>query len=198
MRGLKVRSTGGLMAEILRQVGAIPVVLAAAETYTAFQRGVIDAVALGAPDMVAYRLHETGTHYLRVGLTNTVIQFCLNPRTFDALPDDLRVQLYDLYRLHGQVANQNFYGGGALDTAVDTLRAEGIEVTEQTPEERQAWVDAVQPLEQRFIDENERLGLPATAFVREAKHRAAGYDGWTDQQLWDHASANPVQGIIAL
>ncbi|HJN42864.1 MAG TPA: TRAP transporter substrate-binding protein DctP [Vicinamibacterales bacterium] len=198
MRGLKIRSTGGLMAEILRQVGAVPVVLAAAETYTAFQRGVIDGVALGAPDMVAYRLYETGTHYLRVGLTHTVIQFCLNPRTFDELPGDLRVQLYNLYRLHGQVASRNFYGGENLDIAIETLRAEGIEVTEQTPTERQAWVDAVQPLEQRFIDENERRGLPATAFVREAKERAALYANWTDQQLWDYASANPVQGIIAL
>ena len=198
MRGLKVRSTGGLMAEILRQVDAIPVVLAAAETYTAFQRGVIDAVALGAPDMVAYRLHETGSHYLRVGLTHTVIQFCLNPRTFDGLPDDLRVQLYNLYRLHGQVASRNFYGGENLDTAIETLRAEGVEVTDQTPEERKAWVDAVQPLERRFIEENERRGLPATAFVREAKERAAVYDGWTDQQLWDHIEARPVQGIIAL
>ena len=39
MRGLKVRSTGGLMAETLRQVDAIPVVLAAAEAYTAFSEG---------------------------------------------------------------------------------------------------------------------------------------------------------------
>ena len=198
MRGLKVRSTGGLMAEILRQVDAIPVVLAAAETYTAFQRGVIDAVALGAPDMVAYRLYETGNHYLRVGLTHTVIQYCLNPRTFDGLPADLRVPLYDLFRLRGQVANRNFYGGDALDTAIATLRAEDVEVIEQTPEERQEWVDAVQPLEQRFIDENERLGLPATAFVREAKERAAVYADWTDQELWDHVSARPVEGIIAL
>ena len=198
MRGLKVRSTGGLMAEIIRQIDAIPVVLAAAETYTAFQRGVIDAVALGAPDMVAYRLHETGNHYLRVGLTHTVIQYCLNPRTFDALPGDLRVQLYKLFRLRSQVASRNFYGGTNLDTAIETLRAEGVEVVEQTSEERQAWVDAVQPLEQRFIEENERLGLPATAFVREAKERAAVYVDWTEQQLWDHVDARPVQGIIAL
>ena len=197
MRGLKVRSTGGLMADILRQVDAIPVVLAAAETYTAFQRGVIDAVALGAPDMVAYRLYETGTHYLRVGLTHTVIQYCFSRRTFDGLPEDLRGQLYNLYRLRGQVASQNFYGGENLDTAIETLRAEGIDVVEQTREERQAWVDAVLPLEQRFIDENEALGLPAAAFVREARERAAVYDGWTDQELWDHVEAHPVQGIIA-
>ena len=198
MRGLKVRSTGGLMADILRQVDAIPVVLAAAETYTAFQRGIIDAVALGAPDMVAYRLYETGTHYLRVGLTHTVIQYCLSRTTFDGLPEDLRVQLYNLFRLRGQVASQNFYGGENLDRAIETLREEGIEITDHTPAERQAWVDAVRPLEQRFIDENEALGLPATAFVREAKERAAGYEGWTDQALWDQIEARPVQGIISL
>lgn len=198
MQGLKVRSTGGLMADILRQVGAIPVVLAAAETYTAFQRGVIDAVALGAPDMVAYRLYETGNHYLRVGLTHTVIQFALNPRTFDRLPPDLRQQLYNLYRVHGQVANQNFYGGENLGVAIDTMRGEDIEIVEHTPDERQAWVDAVQPLEERFIEENEALGLPARAFVTEAKERAAGYADWTDQQLWDHTLANPLQGVIDL
>jgi len=198
MRGQKVRSTGGLMADILRQVGAIPVVMAAAETYTAFQRGIIDAVAVGAPDMAAYRLYETGHYCLRVGLTHTVIQYCLNPRTFDGLPADLRVQLYDLFRLRGQVAHRNYYGGDALDTAIARLTAGGVEVSEPTPEEGEEWRDAVQPLEQRFIEENARRGLPAAAFVHEAKQRAAVYADWTDQELWDHVSERPVQGIIAL
>ena len=198
IRGLKVRSTGGLMADILRQVGAIPVVLAAAETYTAFQRGIIDAVAVGAPDMAAYRLYETGNYYLPIRLTHTVIQYCLNPRTFDRLPTELRVQLYDLYRLRGQVAYQNYYGGEALAQAIAALTAGGVETVEPTPEERQQWVEVVQPLESRFIEQNERLGLPATAFVREAKQRAAVYAGWTDQELWDHVLAEPVQGIIRL
>ena len=198
IRGLKVRATGGLTAAIIRQVGAIPVVMAAAETYTAFQRGIIDAVALGGPDMAAYRLHETGNYYLRVGLTHTVLQYCLSPRTFDGLPDDLRVQLYDLFRLRGQVAHRNYYGGKALGHAIETLTAGGVEVIELTPDERQEWVDAIQPLEQRFIDENERRGLPAAAFVREARERAAVYADWTDQELWDHVLERPVQGIIAL
>ena len=198
IRRLKVRSTGGLMAEILRQVDAIPVVLAAAETYTAFQRGIIDAVAVGAPDMAGYRLYEIGSYYLPIRLTHTVLQYCLNPRTFDGLPADLRVPLYNLFRLRGQVAYRNYYGGEALGAAIETITAGGVETVEPTPEERQQWVEAVQPLEQRFIEENERLGLPAAAFVREAKERAAAYAGWTDQELWDHVSAHPVQGIIEL
>lgn len=197
IEGMKVRSTGGLMAEIIRQVGAIPVVMAAAETYTAFQRGIIDAVALGAPDMAAYRLYETGRYYLRIGLTHTVLQYCLSPRAFDALPDDLRRQLYDLFRLRGQVAHRNFYGGAALETAVDRLREGGVEIAEPTENERRAWMDAVRPLERRFIEENEARGLAAEAFVREAKERAASYEGWSDEQLWSHVSERPVQGIIS-
>lgn len=198
MRGLKVRSTGGLMADILREVGAIPVVLAAAETYTAFQRGILDAVAVSAPDMAAYRLYETGKFYLRIRLTHTVIQYCLNPRTFDGLPEDLRGQLYDLFRVRGQVANRNFYGGEALTDAIDMLVAGGVEIIDPTPDERQQWVEAVRPLEQRFIDQNAARGLPAAAFVQEAKARAAVYEGWTDQQLWDHVWARPTPGIITL
>jgi len=198
IRGLKVRSTGGLMAEIVRAMGAIPVVIAAAETYTAFQRGIIDVVALGGPDMAAYRLYETGSYYLRIGLTHTVLQYCLNPRTFDALPEDLRVILYNVFRFRGQIAHQNYYGSTALETALERLVEGGVEITDPTPDERRAWVDAVRPLEERFIEENEARGLPAEAFVREARERAAVYEGWTDQQLWDHVDRNPVQGIISL
>jgi TRAP-type C4-dicarboxylate transport system substrate-binding protein len=198
IRGMKVRSTGGLMAEIIREVGAIPIVIAAAETYTAFQRGIIDAVALGGPDMVAYRLYETGTHYLQIGLTHTVLQYALNPRTFDSLPGDLKVDLYNLFRFRGQIAHRNYYGSGALATSLQRLSDEGIEILEPTPDERQAWVDACRPLEQRFIEENEERGLPAEAFVREAKVRSASYEGWSDDELWDQVAERPVQGIIEL
>lgn len=196
--GLKVRSTGGLMADMLRELDAIPVVIAASETYTAFQRGIIDAVALSAPDMAAYRLWDIGTHYLQIGLSHTVLQWCVSPRAFDAMPDDLRVQLHDLFRFRGQVANQNYYGGAALQAALGRLAENGIEMISPTAAQRQQWVDAVHPVEQRFIEDNEALGLPAADFVAEAKERAARYLGWTDEQLWNHVAESPVQGIIDL
>ncbi len=96
------------------------------------------------------------------------------------------------------MAHRNYYGGEALEAAIATLTSGGGETIEPSPEERQEWVDAVAPLERRFIEEHERMGRPAAAFVREAKERAAVYDGWTDQALWDHVSAHPVQGIIDL
>jgi TRAP-type C4-dicarboxylate transport system substrate-binding protein len=198
LAGLKIRSTGGLMAEMIRAIGGIPVVLAAAETYTAFQRGIIDAVALSAPDMAAYRLWDIGRHCLLIGLSHTVLQWCVSPRAFDSMPEDLRAQLHDLFRLRGQVANRNYYGGAALQAALDRLAENGVEVVRPTAAERDEWVETVRPVEQRFIEENEALGLPAGEFVAEARERAARYAGWSDQQLWDHVTASPVQGIITL
>ena len=198
LAGLKIRSTGGLMADMIREVGGIPVVIAAAETYTAFQRGIIDAVALSGPDMAAYRLYDIGKFYLRIGLSHTVLQWCLSPRAFDAMPDDLRQQLYALFRLRGQVANRNYYGGAALQSALDRLSENGVEVSSPTPAERAVWAEAVHPVEQRFIEANESLGLPAAAFVAEAKERAGRYTGWSDEQLWNHVTERPVPGIIDL
>ncbi len=198
LAGLKIRSTGGLMADMIRAVGAIPVVIAAAETYTAFQRGIIDAVALSTPDMAAYRLWDIGRYCLRIGLSHTVLQWCVSPRAFDDMPEDLRAQLHDLFRLRGQVANRNYYGGPALQAAIDRLVENGVEVSSPTAAEREEWLQAVRPVEQRFIEENEALGLRAGDFVAEARERAARYAGWSDEQLWDHVRANPVQGIITL
>ena len=198
LAGLKVRSTGGLMAEMIRAIGGIPVVIAAAETYTAFLRGIIDAVALSGPDMAAYRLWDIGSHYLRIGLSHTVLQWCLSPRTFDAMPEDLRAELHDLFRLRGQVANRNYYGDAALQTALDRLTENGVEVIHPTAAEREEWVDVVRPVEQRFIEENEALGLPAAVFVAEARERASHYAGWSAEQLWDQVTTRPIQGIISL
>jgi TRAP-type C4-dicarboxylate transport system substrate-binding protein len=198
LAGLKVRSTGGLMADMIRALGGIPVVIAAAETYTAFQRGIIDAVALGAADMAAYRLYDIGTHFLQIGLSHTVLQWCISPRAFDAMPEDLRAQLYDLFRFRGQVANRNYYGGAALQSALVRLEENGVEIARPTAAERQVWVEAIGPVEQRFIEENEALGLPAADFVAEAKERAARYVGWSEEQLWDHVAEHPVQGVIDL
>jgi TRAP-type C4-dicarboxylate transport system substrate-binding protein len=127
-----------------------------------------------------------------------VLQYCLNPRTFDSLPQDLRVTPYNVLRLRGQIAHQNYYGGTASDVALARVEEAGVEIIEPTADERSAWVEIVRPVEERFIEENEARGLPAEAFVSEARRRAAVYDGWTDQQLWDHVDRNPVQGIIDL
>jgi len=198
VRGKKIRVTGGLTEAIFRELGAIPVVLAAAETYLAFQRGIIDAVALGVPDMLGYRLFEVGRYLTPIRVNVTVLQYCLNRRTFDGLPDDLRRQLYGLFRIRGQIAVQRYYGGPRAEQALDGLRERGIRVIELGEADRREWRDAVAPLRERFLEETEARGHPARALVAELEEGAARYAEWTDEMFMERARNDPVQGIIDL
>ena len=198
VRGRKIRVTGGLTEAVFRELGAIPVVMAAAETYLAFQRGIIDAVALGVPDMLGYRLYEVGRHLTPIRVNVTVLQYCLSRRTFDSLPDDVRRRLYGLFRIRSQLAVQRYYGGPMAAQALDDLRERGVRLVELGDADRREWRDAVAPLRERFLEENERRGHPARQLVAEMEALTARYADWTDDRFMERVRRDPVQGIIDL
>ena len=196
LSGIKIRVTAGLTAEIFRELGAVPVAIAAAETYPAFQRGVIDAVSLAPSDIVAYRLQEIGPYYTRVDINVLLLHYCLNRRSFDALPDDLKATFYRLLRIRSQIAVQNYYSGPGYAHAFATLRAAGVEVFDLEQDELARWRDRVTPLKQRYIAQYEAEGLPARAVVAELEALAAEHASLTDAQINARILHSPVQGII--
>ena len=198
LNGIKIRATGGLTAEIFRELGAAPVAIAAAETYPAFQRGVIDAVSLSPSDIVAYRLHEIGPYYTRVDINVLILHYCLNRQSFDALPDDLRASFYQLLRIRSQIAVQNFYSGPGHAHAFATLRDYGVDVFDLDGDELERWRQRVTPLKERYIAQNEAEGLPAREVVADLEALAAEYAALTDEQINDRIINSPTQGIIDL
>jgi len=193
LSGVKIRVTGGLTADIFQTLGAVPVVMAAAEVYTAFQRGVLDAVALGAPDMAAYRLQEIGRYFTRVDVNVTVLQYCLNRRSFDALPSDLKENFYRLLRLRGQMTSQNYYAGPHAERALSTIEEAGVTMIELTATERARFRRAVAPLKERFIAET-----GAEDVVRDLERLAAEYATMSFAEIRERVERNPIQGIIDL
>jgi len=198
LRGMKIRVTGGLTADIYHELGAVPVSIAAAEIYPAFQRGVLDAVTLSLLDMVAYRLQEIGRYYTRADINVVLLHYCLNRRAFDALPSDLRHAFYRLLRIRSQIAVQNYYSGPAHQRAFEMLLASGVEVVELSEEERARWRDRVTPLRQRYIARYEGEGLPAGELVERMEALSSSYAAMTDEQINARVRQAPVQGMIEL
>ncbi len=198
LQGIKIRVTGGLTAEIFRELGAVPVTIAAAEVYPAFQRGVVDAVTLAPSDIVAYRLHEIGPYYTRVDINVILLHYCLNRRTFDGLPDDLRASFYRLLRIRSQMAVQSFYGGPGHEHALATLREADVEMHELEEDELARWRERVMPLKERYIAQYEAENLPARAVVADMEALAAEYAPLTSDQIIARVRNSPVQGIIDL
>lgn len=198
LRGLKIRVTGGLTADIYRELGAVPVSIAAAEIYPAFQRGILDAVTLSLADMVAYRLQEIASFYTIGDINVVLLHYCLNPRTFDALPADLREQFYRLLRVRSQIAVQNYYTGPAYERAFQTLIDSGVEVLELDEAELTRWRDRVTPLKERYIARHEAEGLPAGELVERMEALSSAYASLSNEQIDARIRETPVEGIIDL
>ena len=196
MRGMRIRVTGGLTAEIFRVLGAVPMVMAAAEVYPAFQRGIVDAVALGAPDIVVYRLLEIGKYFTNVGVNVTVLQHCFRRAAFDRLPTDLQDTLYRSFRIRSQLATQNFYGGERAAQSLDQLDDAGVERIELSDNERDRWRDALEPLTETYLRAQEAIGLEPRAVVADAQHLAAQYAPMNNADLLRHVAEHPTTGII--
>ena len=198
LQGIKVRVTGGLTAEIFRELGAVPVTIAAAEVYPAFQRGVVDAVTLAVSDIVSYRLHEIGRYYTRVDINVILLHYCLSRRTFDALPADLQAKFYRLLRIRSQLAVQNYYSGPGHERALTALREADVETFELEEDELARWRDRVTPLKERYIAQHEAEGLPARAVVADMEALAAEYASLSNNQFNDRVTNSPIQRIIDL
>jgi TRAP-type C4-dicarboxylate transport system substrate-binding protein len=86
-KGKRLRALGG-MGEAAKEIGAVPTTMPAPETYTALQRGTVDAV--GFPfsyTFAAYKLDEISTWYttnMSAGMVNCIT--AINQAAWDKLP----------------------------------------------------------------------------------------------------------------
>jgi len=194
MKGLKVRSGGGPIGEAVKRLGAVPVLITTAEVYSAFQRGLIDAVLLYDSGFVSFRLHEIGKYRTELSLGTAGIPYCLNQKTFDGLPDDLKKVFYSAQRILAQMSGQGYENADV--EAREIMKKAGVEFITLEPEERERWKALVEPTWEAFMKEKEDLGLPARDLIRDLRELTKKYSTWTREQLMEHVEKNPVHGII--
>ncbi len=96
-KGKRLRALGG-MGRAAKAIGAVPTTVTASETYTALQRGTVDAI--GFPytyTFAAYKLDEVADWYttnMALGTVNCPIVF--NVGAYDRLPDQYKKLLDDV------------------------------------------------------------------------------------------------------
>ncbi len=94
-KGLKMRMPG-LGGKVLKKVGGTVVLLPAGEIYTSLERGVIDATEwVGPAHDLRMGFQKVAKYYYGPGWhePGSVLEFIVNKKAHDALPDDLKAVL---------------------------------------------------------------------------------------------------------
>ncbi|MEO7031741.1 MAG: TRAP transporter substrate-binding protein [Herbaspirillum sp.] len=195
LKGMKIRSAGGTSTSILSALGAVPVSVPVSEAYSAFQRGLVDGVAIYNTGAVGYRVSELATNMTEISMNNPTNGYAFNRKTWDAFPPEVKRFMYVMFRLRSVMS--------AITTDEKDIEsrkafvAQGMKIHQLPPAELARWKAAVAPLWDKFIADNEAQGRPAKALVADLHALSKKYENWTPEQFLKDAREHPTPGIIS-
>ncbi len=151
-KGLKfrVQASDVLVAQI-EQLGASPQKMSFKEVYGGLQTRVIDAQANTWSNIYGQKFFE-----VQDGITETnhgILDYLVvtSAKWWDGLPDDIRGQFATILKEVTEARNAE--STRVNEEAKQAIMAAGSVVRTLTPEQRQAWVDAMKPVWKKFEDD---------------------------------------------
>ena len=153
LQGLKVRVAGATAAEVAEALGATPVQMPINQVYNALQTGLIDGVITGGSTLSDFKLDEVASSYtLGVPLGRLSFYTVMGQGSYDALSDEARAAVD---AAAGREISKSAEDGwnATADAAIQAARDAGDNtVIDLTEEEAAAFLEAVEPVMQAYVD----------------------------------------------
>lgn len=149
--GLKFRGLGKVNVAMLQHLGATPVSLNFVEISPAIQQGLIDGLNVPTDNYMIYKWNETIKNVTYAPYYIAYYPWTVNKSWWEGLDPELRTIIQDVATevttKHRPIAE------AASDKAIADMRAAGVDVHIQTPEERAVWMEATRPVWDQFKDQ---------------------------------------------
>ncbi|RJF78498.1 DctP family TRAP transporter solute-binding subunit [Azospirillum cavernae] len=155
-RGLKIRiNSSKVNAETIKALGGLPQTLVLSEVYQALDTGVVDGTDGPLSNLYTQKQHEVQKHVALTDHSFSAYVVVVNKPFWDGLPADIRSTLdgalKDATRINDQLAEED------ERKTIDAIRNSGKSaVHTPTPDEKQAWIKALTPVQTKMA---QQLGL---------------------------------------
>ncbi len=147
--GLKFRvQPSDVLVAQMEAIGASPQPMAFSEVYGALQQGVVDGQENTWSNIYGKKFFEVqdGTTETNHGIIDYLVVTSVD--WVESLDDDVRDQFLTILREVTEVRNGESFS--VNEAAKNAVIEAGGEVRQLTPEQRQAWVDAMKPVWEKF------------------------------------------------
>jgi TRAP-type C4-dicarboxylate transport system substrate-binding protein len=163
--GLKARAPGGLATETEAAIGMEPVVVSAADAYTAWQTGLVDVWVHPAGAVTKYKLYELPTRaLLDIGLyTMANGANVFNKAKFASLPPDVQDVIKETVHEYAAVYLQS--GIDLEEESIQLMKDSGIEVYTWPDSELDKMKAAALPMWEKYISDLEEQGYDGRKMV---------------------------------
>ncbi|TCP43426.1 TRAP-type C4-dicarboxylate transport system substrate-binding protein [Tamaricihabitans halophyticus] len=162
MRGLLLRSSGGVLDQAVHRLGSAPVSIPGPEMYEAISRGTVDGTVLPTMSATPYRLDEVATNSTEgAPLGSFTLTYAISEEIWRQLPADLR----DAVSRAGRETTEHLCRAIDAENASsrEQLAEGGLTFTTLSQEQVADWRRAVAPVREQWVADMESMGRPGRA-----------------------------------
>ena len=164
-KGLKIRATGPMNADLVRQFGGSAIVMGGGEVYIAMARGTVDGTSCqigGLYDRKWYEVNKYATINLSSGYSD--IPMLANLKWWNTLPKDIQGVLKKIAEDSGE---WGFNETVTIENnCLEKLKKTNLKMTVLTPEERERFKKVSEPLTQLWIEKHGTIGKELVESMR--------------------------------
>jgi TRAP-type C4-dicarboxylate transport system substrate-binding protein len=163
LEGLRLRTPSPAVSSMLEYLGASPVGLPPGQVYESLQKGTIDGTVFPWDPVHSFKLAEVLTHHLDARAYTVSFYFVMNRRSYDNLPAELRT-LIDEASGDALIPKFAAWWKGWDRPGLEAAKARGNTITALARQERAAWIAALRPMIESWLD---GLGADGVSDARE-------------------------------
>lgn len=157
LKGLKLRTPGGIANEVYQSLGAVPVSVSHTETYEALEKGVIEAASYSSVAVDASSTIDLLKSSMFIHLGTAIHGIVINESVWQGLPEDVQKAMMDA----GQEILKSSGEKYDADTeAFNAKFAKGASIVELTKEEHKEWEKEFDSFSQKWLKDHRSDGLP--------------------------------------
>ena len=175
IKGMKVRALAGAPTEMLKELGAAPILMPPTEIYTSMERGIIDAWMISWEACAGMKYWEVTNYFSTAYMYQPALVFLMNLNSWKRLPPDIQ----KIFDEHAGAAGSLFFGR-EFDRYNDQAKAKvkemkAKEIIQLSPSEVARWKQITSPVWGRWLADMEAKGLPGKAVLDEAERLLEKY-----------------------
>ncbi len=164
MSGMEIRAVGGTIPS-LERLGATTHAMPMSEAYLALDQGLVNGILAPNETLRAFRLAEVIDYVTNTPfLYNIVFIKIMNKNTWNSLPPDIQA-VFDGMNDEFALTYSSMMDEFSEDILEQAVQEHGIEIIDLSEEERQKWLNRIDPVVQQWISRRDGQGLPAATVV---------------------------------
>lgn len=164
LKGLKIRTPGGLQTTYIKALGAEPVFMPLGDVYLALETGTIDGVVTCPPLVLAFKLYETAKYGVITTFGCVTEGVIMNLKSWNRTPPDLQKIILEV--VSNPYAVTHGLDHKTYQQMMKEIKAKGVKLYKLPPKEAARWAKRFQEETKKWVAKLEKQGLPAKEAVK--------------------------------